>query len=271
MASSDCAIVTVRTTAAARISNRGDPMRMRCGPPLVAGQVNPIITLLDAKLHIAGSEILWREVIGNGFGLASAIGGMRRRVWAWPIGIAGNALLFTVFVGAIFHTPQQLNMAGQAGRQVIFIAVSGYGWWSWYRRARADTGPAQRGVSPRWASARERWLLVAAMLLGTAGFAQLFGWIGSFGPWAEAWIFTGSALATYGMARGWAEFWLIWIAVDLVGIPLLVRAGYYPSATLYLVYAGFVVWGFLVWVRTLRRDTGTDAPLDRVAAAVDDR
>ncbi|MEU2033111.1 nicotinamide mononucleotide transporter family protein [Nocardia amamiensis] len=244
---------------------------MRCVPPLVARQVNPIITLLDAKLHIAGSEILWREVIGNGFGLASAIGGMRRRVWAWPIGIAGNALLFTVFVGAIFHTPQQLNMAGQAGRQLIFIAVSGYGWWSWYRRATADTGREQRGVSPRWASARERWLLAAAMLLGTAGFAQLFGWIGSFGPWAEAWIFTGSALATYGMARGWAEFWLIWIAVDLVGIPLLVRAGYYPSATLYLIYAGFVVWGFLVWVRTLRRGADAGAPRDRVATAVADQ
>jgi nicotinamide mononucleotide transporter len=55
------------------------------------------------------------------------------------------------------------------------------------------------------------------------------------------------------MARGLAEFWLIWIAVDLVGVPLLLQAGYYPSATLYLIYAGFVAWGFAVWVRTLRK------------------
>ncbi|MFI9510741.1 nicotinamide riboside transporter PnuC [Nocardia sp. NPDC052566] len=213
--------------------------------------MNPFLTLLDAKLHIAGSEILWREIIGNGFGLASAVGGMRRRVWAWPIGIAGNALLFTVFVGGVFNTPQHLNMAGQAGRQLMFIAVSVYGWWQWQRHAN-ETGLEHRGVEPRWASARERWLLVAAMLAGTAGFAQLFDLIGSYGPWAEAWIFTGSILATYGMARGLAEFWLIWIAVDIVGIPLLLKAGYYPSATLYLVYAGFVLWGFVVWVRNLR-------------------
>ncbi|MFD0365206.1 nicotinamide riboside transporter PnuC [Nocardia sp. GCM10030253] len=214
--------------------------------------MNPFYALLDAKLHIAGSEILWREVIGNGFGLASAIGGMRRRVWAWPIGIAGNLLLFTVFVGGIFNTPQQLNMAGQAGRQLMFVAVSVYGWWSWYRHARIETGLEHRGVDPRSASPRERWLLVAAMVIGTAAFAQLFAVIGSYGPWAEAWIFTGSVLATYGMARGLAEFWLIWIAVDLVGVPLLLKAGYYPSATLYLVYAGFVAWGFVVWTRTLR-------------------
>lgn len=226
---------------------------MRWRPSPVTPRVNPFLALLDAKLHIAGSEILWREIVGNGFGMASAIGGMRRRVWAWPVGIAGNALLFTVFVGGVFNTPQQLNMAGQAGRQLMFVAVSAYGWWSWYRYARAETGLEHRGVDPRWASARERWLLIAAMAVGTVGFAQVFAWIGSYGPWAEAWIFTGSVLATYGMARGWAEFWLIWIGVDIVGIPLLVRAGYYPSAVLYLVYAGFVAWGFTVWVRTLRR------------------
>ncbi|GAA5044860.1 nicotinamide riboside transporter PnuC [Nocardia callitridis] len=227
--------------------------------------MNPIIALLDAKLHIAGSEILWREVIGNGFGLGSAIGGMRRRVWAWPVGIAGNALLFTVFVGGIFHTPQQLNMAGQAGRQLLFVLVSVYGWWSWRRHAHAET--EQRGVRPRWASRRERIVMVLAMLVGTVAFAQLFSALGSYGPLAEAWIFTGSILATYGMAVGLAEFWLIWIAVDLVGIPLLVKAGYYPSAALYLIYAGFVAWGFLVWRRTLRDPSGSSErePIKTVA------
>ena len=29
--------------------------------------------LLDARLHILGSEILWREIVGNGFGFASAL------------------------------------------------------------------------------------------------------------------------------------------------------------------------------------------------------
>ncbi|WP_425296166.1 nicotinamide mononucleotide transporter family protein [Nocardia asiatica] len=239
---------------------------MRYAPPRVTRQVNPVITLLDAKLHVAGSEMLWREVIGNGFGLASAIGGMRRRVWAWPVGIAGNALLFTVFLGGVFHTPQQLDMAGQAGRQLMFVAVSLYGWRSWYRHAARETGLEHRGVDPRWAGRRERVVMVAAMLAGTVVFAQLFAWLGSYGPWAEAWIFTGSVLATYGMARGLAEFWLIWIAVDLVGVPLLVRAGYYPSAALYLVYAGFVAWGFVVWTRGIRQGARIARPLEPAAA-----
>ena len=47
-------------------------------------------TLYDAHLTISGHDITWREIIGNAFGLASAVGGMRRRVWAWPVGIVGN-------------------------------------------------------------------------------------------------------------------------------------------------------------------------------------
>lgn len=72
--------------------------------------MNPFTQLIDATLLIGGVPILWREIIGNVFGLASAIGGMKRVVWAWPIGIVGNLLLFTVFLGGVFHTPQNLDL-----------------------------------------------------------------------------------------------------------------------------------------------------------------
>lgn len=221
--------------------------------------------LLSATLYIAGYPILWREIIGNAFGLASAIGGMRRVVWAWPVGIIGNILLFTVFMGGIFHTPQNLDLYGQAGRQVMFLAVSVYGWWRWAHAKRegicepTDTDPNRSiytephedsaAVQPHWAGRRQRLGMLAFAVAGTIGFAMIFDALGSWGPWADAWIFTGSVLATYGMARGWTEFWLIWIGVDIVGVPLLLTAGYYPSSVLYLVYAAFVIWGFAVWVR----------------------
>ena len=217
-----------------------------------------LLTFLDARLTIGGIPILWREIVGNLFGLASAIGGMRRVVWAWPVGIAGNLLLFTVFLGGVFHTPQNVDLYGQAGRQVMFLAVGVYGWWRWRRdRGRGD-GAA---VSPHWATTRQRIAVVVAMILGTLGFGWVFTLLGSWGPWADAWIFTGSVLATYGMARGWIEFWLLWIAVDIVGVPLLVRAGYYPSAVLYVVYAAFVLWGLAVWWRVQRGKAAQDVAL----------
>ena len=238
-------------------------------------------SLLNASFVIGGSPILWREIIGNCFGLASAIGGMKRVVWAWPVGIIGNALLFTVFLGGVFHTPQNLDLYGQAGRQVMFLLVSVYGWWKWSQAKKKIQEPAgtdpnrsiftephedKAAVQPHWATTQQRIGLCVAGIVGTVGFALIFEAIGSWGPWADAWIFTGSILATYGMARGWTEFWLIWMAVDIVGIPLLVFAGYFPSAVLYLVYAAFVLWGFVVW-NGVQRSNDQEARLRQLSSS----
>ncbi len=212
----------------------------------------PLGWLFEASLTIGGHEILWREIIGNLFGLASAVGGLRRKVWAWPVGIVGNVLLFTVFMGALFDTPGNQNLYGQAGRQIFFVAVSVFGWVRWRqtkRAAQAAGVPDAPAVQPRWATTVERVGIVVVAVVGTAACYFIFRELGSWGPLPEAWIFVGSMLATYGMARGWIEFWLIWIAVDAVGVPQLIGAGLYPSAFLYLVYAGVVVYGFVVWWR----------------------
>lgn len=226
---------------------------------LLEGTIHfPAWTLLG--LAVPASEILVREVVGNGFGLASAIGGMRRRVWAWPVGIVGNLVLFTVFVGGIFDKPQAHDLWGQAGRQVFFLAVSVYGWWRWHRsRSRHESSDAG-AIVPRWAGPAGWAQLAVLAVLGTTMFYFVLRALGSWGPLPDAWILTGSILATYGMARGWIEFWLVWIAVDVVGVPLLFRAGYYPSALLYLVYGGFCVAGFVAWLRS--RQVSTPAPRD---------
>jgi nicotinamide mononucleotide transporter len=212
--------------------------------------------LLDVHIHVFGADILWREIIGNVFGLASAIGGMRRRVWAWPVGIIGNVLLFTVFFGVALTDPQYETLYGQAARQVFFIAVSLYGWWRWSaNKRRGSNAPA---VIPRWATGRERAAYVSVALGAVLVCWGIFRAIGADwpAPWwyylADAWIFVGSILATYAMARGWVDFWLCWLAVDFVGVPELIYFRYYPSALLYGVYAGFVIWGFFVWLRVAR-------------------
>ena len=195
-----------------------------------------------------GQTLLIREVVGNAFGLASAIGGMRRKIWAWPVGIIGNVLLLTVFLGSILSPDHSLpHLLGQAGRQVMFIGVAIYGWVRWRN---AEGGR----VTPRWAPTSARIGLVVGMVVGTVALTPLFRALGSWEPvWADAWTFVGSLLATYGMAKGWTEFWLIWIAVDVVGVPLLFSSGYYATGLMYVFYGGFTAVGFIVWMRTQRR------------------
>jgi nicotinamide mononucleotide transporter len=208
--------------------------------------------LLEAQVDVGlGQPVLWREIIGNGFGLASALLGMRRRVSAWPIGIVGNILLFTVFLGGVFHTPQNLDLYGQAGRQIFFLILSVYGFIRWQQIKKSGSAGGA-GVTPRWAGASGRIQLVVGAVVLTTIFFFVLKALGSWGPLADAWILTGSILATYGMARGWVEFWLVWIAVDAVGVPLLLQAQYYPSAIMYIIYGAFCVIGFISWLRIER-------------------
>lgn len=238
--------------------------------------------LLTAQIPVAGSALLVREVVGNAFGLASALGGMSRRVWAWPAGIAGNLILLTVFAGAAMGLAPasgvgSVALYGQAGRQIMFLAVSAYGWVQWQRSRRAskesatEHAPHDGAIAPKWASGRTRLGLALAMVAGTAALTPVFSALGSYPPvWADAWTFMGSLLATYGMARGWTEFWLIWVAVDLVGVPLLFSAGYVASGVMYGFYGAFTLAGFFVWWRAQRASAAAEGAASAAEAAAAD-
>lgn len=215
--------------------------------------------LFEAEIHFGSKVILWREVLGNAFGLAGAIYGMRRKVWTWPVGMAGNILLFTVFLGAVFNTPQDKNLYGQAGRQVFLILLSIYGWIIWNRNRGKSS---KNAVSPRWATTRERLYLFPVVVVFYLISFLLLKELGSWAPIPDAWIFTGTVLATYGMSKGFVEFWLVWIAVDAVGVPLLIKGGYYPSAILYGVYGAFVIWGFVSWLSIASREGSRTGKLE---------
>jgi nicotinamide mononucleotide transporter len=210
--------------------------------------------LLDGTIQVGSGHLFVREVVGNVFGLGSALLGMRRLVWAWPVGLLGNVLLFTVFVSGELSDAVSEPLWGQAGRQVMFIVAGLYGWWRWqHTRGAADGG----AVAPRWATGAERAAIVGLAAIGYLLAYELLLRIGSYSPATEAWILAGSLLATYGMARGWVEFWLVWIAVDVVGVTTLIDAGYYPTAGMYLFYGAFCLVGFFTWWRVERRATAS--------------
>lgn len=229
--------------------------------------MNLLEWLIHGHIPVPRGELSAPEVIGNLFGLASAVLGMKRLVWAWPVGLVGNALLFVVFASGELSGVVSEPLWGQAGRQVFFAAVAGYGWWRWSRSRRAGGAADGGAITVRWATWAERAQL---LVLGVVGYGTAFvilQRVGSWGPPTEAWILAGSMLATYGMARGWVEFWLVWMLVDIVGVTSLINAHYYPTAGMYMFYAVFVVVGFVVWARASRgAPTPTDPQMEEVAA-----
>lgn len=242
-----------------------------------AATENVFQRLIDAAIPIGPYRLHWLELVGVLIGVASAYLGMKRWVWAWPVGITANVMLFFVYIGAVIGAGERIPLFGQAGRQVFFIVTSIYGWWRWneHRKARAATSTAP-AIVPRWATARERLVILAVWAGGTVLTHQVFVLLWELAPnpywqpqwwfyWSDAWIFIGSMLATYMMARGWNEFWLAWIAVDLVGVPLGFATGYVPTAVMYIFYGMFVLYGLSRWAKATREETPA-AQTERVGA-----
>ncbi len=105
---------------------------------------------------------------------------MRRKVWAWPVGIIGNLLLLTVFLGSIFDTGHAATCWARPPPDHVHRRV--------LLRLPPVAAIARNGtaISPRWATARERWTLLV-LVIGTIALTPLFRILGSYEPvWADA-------------------------------------------------------------------------------------
>jgi nicotinamide mononucleotide transporter len=181
---------------------------------------------------------------------------IRRTIWTWPVQLTGAVLLFTASVST--HAP------GNALKQVLFFGLVSYGWVKWMRGIKDD-----RGLPVRPATGRERTALLVALAGGTAVVALLFAgipWLQiTWSPTANAYIFVGSAVATFAQSRALVDFWIIWVLVDLVGVPLAVKSGLYVSGAAYGIFFVMVLAGFRNWVNQYRRQR-RNAELEAVAA-----
>ncbi len=210
----------------------------------------------QAGVTLFGEKLLWTDLLGNVFSLATVLLAIRRTIWTWPVQLVGAALLFTASVSA--HAP------GNALKQVMFLVLVSYGWVKWVRGIREASD-----LPVRPATVRERVLLIGALAAGTAVVALMFAeipWLQiSWSPLANAYIFVGSAVATFAQSRALVDFWVIWVLVDLVGVPLAIKSGLYVSGAAYAVFFVMVLAGLRNWMKEYRRQRRS-AEIEVVAA-----
>jgi nicotinamide mononucleotide transporter len=208
--------------------------------------------LLQHGFSLFGEHVSYAEFVGQLCALAVVFLAQRRTLWTWPVQLLATVLLFGVYTSA--------HLGGLAGRQVVIFAISAYGWWAWTRHR-----DPVFGVTVRTATWRERSVLLGVLGVGTVAMALgLQALHASWSPWPDAWIFVGTVVAFAAQGLGFVEFWIVWLLVDAVGVPLQLSTGLFFSALVYTVFVVLVVKGFLDWNRTAR--SVADAPGPTVSA-----
>ncbi|ORL10295.1 nicotinamide riboside transporter PnuC [Prescottella equi] len=197
-----------------------------------------MIEFLNSTAFTAfGAPTSWAEVLGfvTGAWCVWLVG--RQSVWNWPIGIANNLVWILLFATA--------GLFADSALQVVYIALAVWGWRNWVQGRAGDTLPVTGTTGTEW-----MWL-AGAGIAGT-GALTLFldAATSSTVPFWDAVTTVLSLLATWGQATKRWESWLLWIAADLIYIPLYLHKGLTLTA---LLYAGFLllcVRGLLAWRRS---------------------
>ena len=202
-----------------------------------------------------GAPTSWAELLGFATGLVCVGLVVVQHIANWPVGIANVLLLMVVFGNA--------QLYADAGLQLVYVGLGCYGWWQWLH------GGAGRSVLLVRRTTRVEWLALAAAGLVITGL--LWSWLtwytDSTTELPDATTTALSLLATYGQARKLLESWWLWIAADLVYIPLYGYKDLWLTAILYVVFLGLCVAGLRTWSRRLPGATGSPAGASAPAAA----
>jgi nicotinamide mononucleotide transporter len=190
-------------------------------------------------LTIAGQVVSWLELVAAVTGVASVWLAQRMHVANWPAAMVSVLCLVFVFFGARLYADALL--------QAVLFFLCAYGWWRWTRDGeRVDALPVLRARN------LESALGLGAAALATAACAGvLIQWTDSPAPWPDAAILMFSLLAITAQAHRRLECWLVWIAVDLVAIPLYWSRGLPLTTGLYLLFLLLCIGGWLKWERRL--------------------
>ncbi|GAA1590543.1 nicotinamide riboside transporter PnuC [Actinoplanes couchii] len=200
-----------------------------------------MIDWLNSPAVVAfGAPTSWAEALGFGTGLLTVGLLVRRHILNWPLGILNVLLLMLVFWTA--------GLYADAGLQIVYVILGFYGWWSWLYGGQNRTRLVVRSTT------RGEWLALAGAGVLLTGGLWLFldRLTGSTVPLADALTTALSLLATYGQTRKLVENWWLWIAADVIYIPLYGYKDLWLTAILYVAFLILCVLGLRSW-RAVRR------------------
>lgn len=179
----------------------------------------------------------------------------RSNIWNFPVAIVSCALFIVIFV--------RQKLYSDAGLQVAFIALAGYGWWNWLRRPAigphleavepvAATLPITRTPARLWAvllGLGLAYALIAGYLLGHYTDAAL--------PYYDSATTAVSLVAQYQLSRRQLENWLLWLGVDVVYVGMYWSRDLPLVSLLYALYLALAAYGFWQWLREYRQQAAT--------------
>lgn len=197
---------------------------------------------LAPAFSLWGSPVTWIEIVAFVLSIAMVLCNFRVNPLAWPLAIVASLFYALLFV----HS----RLYGEAGLQLVFVAVGFWGWRQWLR------GDGAALVVHRL-SARQRWQIAAATFAAWPLLALLLRHgTDSDVPFLDALPTVGSIAGQFLLGRKVLENWAVWLAVNVVSVGLFAVKGLWLTVVLYALFALLSLLGWREWRRLEGRAHG---------------
>ena len=194
--------------------------------------------LFASAFTLWGSPVTWLEIVAFVLAIAMVIFNIRVNPLGWPLAIVSSILYSALFWNS--------RLYGEAGLQILFVVVAGWGWWQWVRGTTADGGALRvRTLSPQG-----RLIAMAAVAVGWPAI----GWFlhrttDTDVPWWDAFPTAASIVGQWLLGRKYVENWPTWVIVNVVSVALFAYKGLWLTVGLYAVFVAMSFAGWRAWRR----------------------
>jgi len=181
----------------------------------------------------------WLEVVAVIFGILSVWFARKENIWVYPTGII-NVL---IYVYLCFFAGLYADM----GINAFYFVMSVYGWYNWSRRDESNQHIPISSLTAR------QWFLYVVLILAMFGIIYyiLSTFTDSTVPVFDSFTTALFIAGMWLMALKKIENWLLWIAGDLLVIPLFTMKGLVFTSIQYIVFLILAVMGYMEWRKRL--------------------
>lgn len=178
----------------------------------------------EACGFVTGAVCVWLVTRGN--------------IWNWPVGLANNLFFAFLFWRA--------RLFADMGLQGVYLILGIWGWWAWLRGGENHTRLKVTRTT------LTEWVAIALFLgFGTWGLRELLIAVNGAAPLWDSLTTILCLAAQYLLCRKRIENWWLWIAADLIYVPLYFHRHLPLTAALYAGFIGLCVIGLRRWRKEL--------------------
>jgi len=187
----------------------------------------------------------WLEAVAVVFGILSVWFARKENIWVYPTGII-NVL---IYVYLCFFAGLYADM----GINAFYFVMSVFGWYNWSRR---DESMQHVPIS---SLSIGQWLLYILLIVLAFGiiYLVLLNYTDSTVPMFDSFTTALFIAGMWLMAIKKIENWLLWIAGDILVIPMFAIKGLAFTSIQYIVFLVLAVMGYIEWRKRMHSNVNS--------------